>query len=78
MLTSKAVGSGDFALCAQLYSWQSDAYMGLAGLAGADKGGLTPDALRLVDKAGNRVDLAIASELFLISPVSLTVQCTCG
>jgi hypothetical protein len=36
--------------------------MGLAGLAGTNKGGLTPDALLLVHKAGNRVDLAIASE----------------
>jgi anaphase-promoting complex subunit 5 len=36
MLTvlGQALGSGDIALCAQLYSWQADACMGLAGQAG--------------------------------------------
>jgi anaphase-promoting complex subunit 5 len=32
----QALGCGDMSLCAQLYSWQADACMGLAGLAEAN------------------------------------------
>jgi anaphase-promoting complex subunit 5 len=50
----QALGGGDAALCAQLYAWQADAYMGLAARAAAG----TRHQTSIVSKAENYVDKA--------------------
>lgn len=50
----QALGCGDYSLCAQLYSWQADACMGLAGKEEAD----SISRLNLVSKAESFLDRA--------------------
>jgi anaphase-promoting complex subunit 5 len=65
LIVSQALGGGDAELCAQLYSWQADACMGLAGQASED----SRQRMSNMSKADEYLDRALKCEYVQLSRI---------